>query len=151
MIDSNDNKICNNEELLDDRLISALECSKILGVSYDYAKKIMGMFDSIELTKNNVTKNMYLLSRVLKKRDERFCIKCRKQSQKGKCLCYICRNKFNKEDIHNNQCNLCIAKRVVCNYLCKNNCVKNTMDCSLLINLKNAIKEIEKNKNKTND
>ncbi len=136
-------KSCHDCLLEKSKLITAIQCAEILGVSASRARHLMQYPDDVKINSKNVFTNLYDKQRVIDIKESRLNYKKKRESDLGKKQCYLCKKKYDCNKLQNRQCQSCIANRCVCNFLCKNNKVKNCMDCSLLFYLKKAIKDIE--------
>lgn len=76
-----------------------------------HARTLLGNPDDVEFTVNNKPKHLYSRCRVCALAQERVCLQCQRNNDRGKRSCYQCKRKFSKCELTSGICPECQAEK----------------------------------------
>jgi hypothetical protein len=130
---------------MDIEFMSIDKAAEFLGLGESQTRALLGEPDDIRITASGHAQHLWQYAKITAIAEKRNSLLTLRQNNKGKRSCYQCRERYSEDDLTGGYCAKCHAKKLVRNYICNGNCVRNIPSIERLNILKETIQSIELN------
>ncbi len=119
------------------------EAAELLDLGTSQARCLLGEPDDVRITSAGHSQHLWSKERIAAVLEKHRMAVSIRENNKGTRSCYQCHNRYKEVELTSGFCTECHAKKLVRNFICDGNCVRNVPDMNRLEILKTVISAIE--------